>query len=129
MLARLAARARTPALGRAQARLTAPVTARMFSAPASGRALDEFVREAMGGCGLEEFADDTINKLKDAQVINTTLLFKLTDGDLKGVGLSVGAARALKEAIADAKRAEIVARTGERAEIRRALSAREKRGF
>jgi hypothetical protein len=78
---------------------------------------------------LLQFASDTIKQLNDAQVINLNLLWRLTDADLKAVGLSVGAARALKDAISEAKRHDVVAKAGERAELRRALSAKEKRGF
>jgi hypothetical protein len=120
--------------------------------------MDDFVKSALGEAGLQQvcckgillgtgrcfpvvgdsltyscfplqFASETVKQLNDAQVINTNLLFRLTDADLKAVGLSVGAARALKDAISEAKRHDVVAKSGERAELRRALSAKEKRGF
>mmetsp|Transcript_7455 Transcript_7455/g.11748 ORF Transcript_7455/g.11748 Transcript_7455/m.11748 type:complete len:128 (-) Transcript_7455:315-698(-) len=89
--------------------------------------LDGFVQEALAKCELGEFADGTIQALREAQVLNTNLLFKLTDADFKAAGVSIGASRALKEAITEAKRSEVVARAGERANIRRALSMKEKR--
>lgn len=70
-----------------------------------------------------------MDQLKSSQIVNTAILFKLTDPDFKAAGLSVGAARALKEAIATAKRQAVVERAGERADIRRSLSMKEKRGF
>mmetsp|Transcript_1261 Transcript_1261/g.3097 ORF Transcript_1261/g.3097 Transcript_1261/m.3097 type:complete len:139 (-) Transcript_1261:314-730(-) len=133
------AAAKLPLTRVALARSTPAVATRAFAASAQPAAaevaenssanavtLDDFVSKAMHEMGLGEFSKDTLQALKNAQVINLNLLYKLSDSDFKAAGVSVGASRALKEAIMTRKRSEVVARTGERAELRRALSKKMK---
>lgn len=91
--------------------------------------LTGFVSGAMGKGGLDGVTDETLGALKNANVLNLDLLFKLTPADLHAAGVSVGPARLLQDAIQERKRQEVMALAGERAAVRRSLSTKQRRGF